>query len=135
MLFSSVVDYNFITGKAFSISLIPYCITCFVSLLPQYFIIFAFVLFMGVLTTNAVGAICSGFCLYFFADFINYSVSSELASFLPISCWDLSCYLFGGLSTNPSASFTKSIIVCVITFILLIAGCFILFKNKDIKNQ
>lgn len=135
LLANYVVDYNFVTGEAFKMHLLPYCAIYFLSILPQYLIIFAFVLFMGTLTTNAVGAISSGFCLYFFANLINYSVSNEIASYLPFSCWDFSCYLFGGIANNSFCTLTKSIIICVVTIVILIVGAFIIFKNKDIKNQ
>ena len=116
-------------------NILLYCLLNVIALLPQYLIIFALALFVGVLSTNAIGSMCSGFGLLFFMGMIDLILNDKVRAILPMYCWNFTPYLFGGLSMNPYASFGTSIIVCSITFVLLIFGCFYFFNRKDIKNQ
>lgn len=134
-LFDTVVDYNFNTHQVFEMNLLGYCVINFLAVLPKYLILFGFVIFMGVLTTNTVGAIASGFGLYFFADFIGFYISDKMAALLPMYCWDFSSYLFGGIGVNPYSTLGKSIVVCLVTFVVFVVAAFVIFKKKDIKNQ
>lgn len=134
-LFSNALNYNFNTQQVVEMNLALYCLLKFIIIMPMYIIIFAFVLFIGVLTTSTIGAISSGFGLFFFSELINAFLPDKILSFLPTFCWNMSSYLSLGMSSNPYGSLVKSVIVCVITLILLIVSTFIIFKNKDIKNQ
>lgn len=134
-LFSSVVDYDFNVHSAFDMNLMVYCIINLLAILPQYFIIFAFVLFISVLTTSSIGAVGAGFGLLFMSETIKMMLPEKYLVYLPTYCWDWSCFLFGGVSSSEYMTFTNCLVVCVITMVLLIVGAFILFKNKDVKNQ
>lgn len=134
-LFDTVVDYNFNTHQVFEMNLLSYCFINFLAVLPKYLILFAFTMFMGVLTTNTVGAIASGFGLYFLADFIGFYISDRIAACLPMYCWDFSSYLFGGIALNPYSTLGKSVVICLVTLVVLVMAAFVIFKKKDIKNQ
>ena len=135
IIFGNTIVYNFDTNKVEIINLIVYCLVNFIAIFPQYLIIFLIVLFVGVFSTNVVAAISSGLGVFFLSDVLSYSVSQKIASWIPILCWDFTPYLFGGISANGYATFSKSAFICLVTIILLLIGTYLIFKNKDIKNQ
>lgn len=134
-LFSSVVDYNFNTHSAFEMNVLLYCIVRLLAILPQYVIMFIFVLFISIVSASAVGAIGAGFGLIFISETVKMMLPAKYLAYLPTYCWDWSSFLFGGVSDNEYLTFTKAIIVCVVTVVLLVIGSFLAFKKKDIKNQ
>ena len=105
------------------------------SVTPAYLIIFAIVLFVGTLSTSSVASMCAGFGVYLFYDLLGMWLSPKTLSFVPFYTWDLSAYMYGGMSSNVYASFGKSFIIDVITLILFVVMTYIIFKRKDIKNQ
>ena len=90
---------------------------------------------MGILTTSTVATISSGLGIYFLYDIFSLALKPKLLSFLPFYCWDLSPFMFGGLSENKYSTFGKSLIIDIVTVILLAVLSYVLFKKKEIKNQ
>ena len=135
IIFSNIIEYNYFTGSVFEINLLVYGLLNFVAILPCYLCLFAFVILMGVLTTNVVGAIASGLALLFIPSFIDVMLNNKIKSFLPLYCWDFTPYLFGGISSNPNSSLLKSSIVCLVFLVVVLVLAFVFFKKKDIKNQ
>ncbi|MGN1372309.1 MAG: ABC transporter permease subunit [Candidatus Coprovivens sp.] len=135
IVFSNIIEYNYFTGNVFEINLLAYSLLNFVAILPCYLCLFAFVILVGVLTTNVVGAIASGLALLFIPSFINVMLNDKIRSFLPLYCWDFTTYLFGGISSNPNSSLLKSSIVCLVFLVVVLVLAFVFFKKKDIKNQ
>ena len=135
LLFSENVIYDFNLGVAKEVSVISQCLTGFVSVLPAYLIILTLVIFVGVLCTNTIAAMISGFGLYLGGDLIGMFLNDKVLSFVPFYTWDLSSYMYGGIVANTYASFGKSLIIDIVTILLLTILSFVLFKRKDIKNQ
>lgn len=134
-IFGNTVVYDFNLGKVREVSILSQCIYGFISVLPAYLIMFAIVFFIGVLTTNSVSTICTGFGIFIFYDLLGSWLSSKVLSFIPFYTWDLTPYMYGGVSSNQYATFGKSLFIDILTFVVFIVGSYIIFKRKDIKNQ
>jgi len=134
-IFGTSVVYDFNLGKVREINFLGHCLYGFISVLPAYLIIFFITIFMGVLSTSTIATISSVFGVYFFYDIFSLAFKPKVLSFLPFYCWDLSPFMFGGLSQNKYSTFGKSLIIDIVTMVGLVALSYILFKKKEIKNQ
>lgn len=134
-VFSTNVVYDFDLGKVREVSVLGQSLYGFLSVTPAYLIIFAIILFVGALSTSSVASMCAGFGVFLFYDLLNGWLSPKVLSFVPFYTWDLTPYMYGGMSSNIYASFGKSFIIDVITLVLFIVMTYIVFKRKDIKNQ
>ena len=134
-IFGNNVVYDFSMGKVREVSVLGQCLYGFVSVLPAYLIIFFFVIFMGGLSTSTIATVGSTFGVYLFYDLLSLGFKPKVLAYLPFYCWDLSPYMYGGLSSNIHASFGTSLLVDIVTIIVLMILSFVVFKKKEIKNQ
>lgn len=134
-IFSTNVVYDFNLGKVREVSVLGQSLYGLLSVTPAYLIIFAIVLFVGTLSTSSIASMCAGFGVFLFYDLLNGWLSPKVLSFVPFYTWDLTPYMYGGVSSNIYASFGKSLVIDVITLILFVVMTYIIFKRKDIKNQ
>ena len=134
-IFGNNAVYDFSIGKVREVSVLSQCLYGFVSVLPAYLIIFFFVIFMGVLTTSTISTVSSTFGVYLFYDLLSLWLKPKVLAYLPFYCWDLSPYMYGGLSSNIHASFGTSLLIDIVTIIVLMILSFVVFKKKEIKNQ
>lgn len=137
--FSSFLDpiivYDFSKSAVVEYGVFEYSMLHFVSLLPAYFILMLFTLFIGILTTNTTGAIVSGFVLFGLSSLIFDLTLTESMIFLPFIHWDFTSYLFGGLHWFKYTTFGISVFIVTIYIVVLLVLSYILFNFKDIKNQ
>ena len=134
-IFGTNVIYDFNLGKAREVSVLGQCLYGFITVMPAYLIIFLIVLFVGVISTNSVAAIAAGFGAFLGGDLIALTLKPQIIAWMPFFTWDMSPYMYGGISSNQYATFTNSLIVNVVTILVLLVLSFIVFKRKDIKNQ
>jgi ABC-2 type transport system permease protein len=134
-IFGTNVIYDFNLGKAREVSVLGQCLYGFITVMPAYLIIFLIVLFVGVISTNSVAAIAAGFGVYLGGDLIALTLKPQMIAWMPFFTWDMSYYMYGGISGNQYATFTNALIVNVVTILILLVLSYVVFKRKDIKNQ
>lgn len=130
-----ILVYDFNKRAVVEYSTFKYCLVSFLAVLPEYIIVFLFTIFLGCATLNSALTTVGGLVLPLVSLIFGDLFSEKLQAILPISCWDFSSFLFGGINENQYITFDKSIIVCVITIVILITLSLIIFKRRDIKNQ
>ena len=133
-----VIVYNHTTGNVMEISIWSYVFMHILSLLPLYLILMTAALFIGTISGSTVLSIAISFVGYFMSSIVSLAANSVKYKFLryfPTLCWDLSEYLYGGMSSYKYGTLLNSIIVDVVTIVILVAGTIIVFNKKEIKNQ
>ena len=133
-----LIVYNHTTGNVMEISIWYYLIMHFLAVLPVYLILMSASFFIGTLSGSSVVAIAISFVGYFISSIVSMAANSikyKIIRYFPTLCWDLTEYLFGGMSSYKYGTLLNSIIVDIITILLLIIGTIIVFNKKEIKNQ
>ena len=137
-LFDPNVIYNFNTHTAVEMNLIVVIFYQLLALLPEYLIILTVAFFISTVVGSTALAVTVSMLMYVFSSVVNSLIMNfnvKILKYFPTMCWDFSEYLFGGIPSFKYASFWPSVVVCVLTFALLIFLTFVLFKKKNIKNQ
>jgi len=134
-IFDPMIVYNFNTQSIVEYSTLGYTLMNILAVLPEYIMLFAVCIFVGVLTTSTVACVISVFGVNIAGSLLESLLPEKIAAFLPTSCLNFSKYLFGGLSYNKYQTLGGSIAIYVITLVVIVAITFIIFKKKDIKNQ
>ncbi|MCR4580997.1 MAG: ABC transporter permease [Bacilli bacterium] len=131
-----VLFYNFNTQSVVSLNTITASLLSFAAILPEILILILFAMLISATICNTTVAVVLGFVLSFSAElFVMFINKVKLLSYFPVFNWDLTPYLFGGLNDIQALTFTKAIIVDVVTVIVLFVASLIIFKKKDVKNQ
>jgi len=115
-----IVVYDFSTRSVVEYSTLKYCFVNLLAILPEYIIIFLFMIFLGCATLNSVLTTIGGMALPLGVMIFGDSLSDKIQAISPLNCWDLSSFLFGGISYNQYATLGKSISVCIITMVVLL---------------
>lgn len=134
-LIGTVAVYSFKAKSVIEINSLLYVLLIFLSSLPLLIIILLVVILVGVISTNTVVVLLSGVAVYSSPNILAKCFTEKNKAFLPIYNWNLSDYLFGGVTSNNYASFGLAVLVCVITIILLLIVTLYLFSKKEVKNQ
>lgn len=134
-LIGTVAVYSFKAKSVIEINSLLYVLLIFLFSLPLLIIILLVVILVGVISTNTVAVLLSGVAVYSSPNILTKCFSEKNKAFLPIYNWNLSDYLFGGVTSNNYASFGLAVLVCVITIILLLIVSLYLFSKKEVKNQ
>ena len=134
-IFGTNVVYDFNLGKVKEVSVLAQCFYGFISVLPAYLIIFITVILVGVLSTNSVASMISGFGFFFVSDLLSYLLKPQIVAYMPFYTWDLTPYMYGGLNTNKYATFGTSILIDILTIVLLGILAYVFFNRKEVKNQ
>ena len=133
-----LIVYNHATGNVMEISIWYYLIMHFLAVLPIYLILMSASFFIGTLSGSSVVATAISFVGYFISSIVSMAANSikyKIIRYFPTLCWDLTEYLFGGMSSYKYGTLLNSIIVDIVTTLLLIIGTIIVFNKKEIKNQ
>jgi ABC-2 type transport system permease protein len=131
-----IVHYNVSTHSIVVYNTITESLATFGAILPAILILMTFTLFVSILTGQTATSVVLGFVLFFIPSLFSLLIDRvALLSYLPIFNWDLTTYLYGGISPYKYMTFGKAIVVDIITIIALIVASIIFFNKKDIKNQ
>ena len=128
-----VYDYNLGTAK--EVSVIGQCLYGFATTLPAYLLIFMMIIFVGIISTNAIATTVTGFGTFIGGDLLSLWLSEKVISFIPLCTWNLSSFMYGGTHSNTYITLGKSLVIDVLFMIVLITLSYICFKKKEIKNQ
>jgi hypothetical protein len=91
---------------------------------------------MSVITTNAAFALGLGFGAYISEEvFAIFMKKFPFLSYSPTLNYQFNDFAFGAISPYKDIFLTKSIIVSVVSFVVLLTVSIIVFNKKDIKNQ
>lgn len=135
-LFQPIVEYNYNTHQVFTMNTISAAFMNLVGILPELLILTLFTVLISALIGNTALAVVLGFILTFIPGMFSGMIDKfKILSYLPIFTWDISEFLYGGMSFSESLTLPKAIGVDVVTIIALIFGIILVFKKKEIKNQ
>lgn len=134
-IFEPMIVYNFKTESVVEYSTFTYCLLNILATLPEYFLMFAICILVGILTTNTVACVISIFGVDFLNGLLSAFLPEKIAAFMPTNCMNFVEYLFGGISSNKYQTLLSSSIVYVVTLVVIVTISFVVFKKKDIKNQ
>lgn len=137
-LFNPYVVYNFNTHAAVEMNVLSMIGLQTLSVLPEYLILLTLAFFMSTVTGSSAFSITVPLLVYFFSSLINAMITTfkvKALSFFPTMCWNFSEYLFGGMPSFEYSNMGLSIVVSSVIFLILLVLSYIVFKNKNIKNQ
>ena len=137
-LFDPYIVYSFNTHKVLEMNVLSMVGIQTLALLPEYLILLTLAFFIGTIAGSSAISITIPLFVYVFSSIINAMIQTfkvKVLSFFPTMCWDFSEYLFGGIPYFEYSNMVVSIIVSATIYLILIILSFIVFKNKDIKNQ
>ena len=134
-IFEPMIIYNYNKGAVIEYNLFYYCLLSFLAILPKYLIIIFFVFLVSIISTSTSVSMAAGYFLMFASSIISAFTNVKAVNYLPVTVWDFSDYLFGGISSLPYGSFISSLIVVSITIVFLIGLSYLIFSKKNIKNQ
>lgn len=134
-IFGSSVIYDYDLGKVREVSVLGQCLYSFIMVLPSYLIIFAIVMCVGAISTSSVTTMIAGIGVFFVSGLLDLWFKPEVLSYIPFYTWDLTPFMYGGMSSNIYSSLGKSLFIDIITITVFIVVGYIFFNKKDIKNQ
>lgn len=135
-LLDPVLYYNFNSHSVVALNTVLACLLSFAGILPQIIILTLFTILISTLTGNTSVSVILGFILTFMSElFLGFVSKVKILSLWPTFNWDLNVFFFGGIHRIEAFTFTKAIIVDIVTVIVLTVVSLIVFKRKDIKNQ
>ena len=135
-LLQPIVEYNYNTHQVFTMNTISAAFMNLVGILPELIILTLFTVLISALIGNTALAVVLGFILTFIPGMFSSMIDKfKPLSYLPIFTWDISEFLYGGMSYSASLSLPKALGVNAVTIILLLIGIIVVFKKKEIKNQ
>ena len=134
-LFGTNVIYDFNLDRAREVSVLSQCIYGFISTLPAYLIIFILIIFIGIVSTNAVATTVIGFGAFIGGDLLQLWLNPKILSFIPLCTWNLSSFMYGGMNYNTHITFGKSLLIDISTIFIFTLLSYVTFKRKEIKNQ
>ena len=131
-----IVEYNYHTHQVFTMNTITASLMKLIGILPELLILTLFTVLISALIGNTALAVVLGFILTFIPGMFSSMIDKfKPLSYLPIFTWNISEFLYGGMSFSESLTLPKAIGVDVVTIIALIFGIILVFKKKEIKNQ
>lgn len=124
------IRYNHITQQIDTMSLSNYMILMFFSKIPMYLILTIVSLLLGTITSNMAINILFSLGLYLISS--EEILLNNISKYLFIYNWDISKYLFGGMS---GIGVIQPILISSFTALFIIITLIYIFKNKDIVNE
>lgn len=122
------IRYNTFTQEIETMSLINYMILLVLSKIPVYLLLTLISLLFGVITNNIALNILISISLYIISNL--EILINNISKYIFIYNWDISKYLF-----TSDKLIIQSILISIISFLITVTLLFIVFKNKDIKNE
>ena len=124
------IRYNHITQQIETMSLSNYMILMFFSKVPMYIILTIFSLLLGTITNNVAINILFSLGLYLISS--EGILFNNISKYLFIYNWDISKYLFGGMS---GTGIIQPILISSFTALFIIIILIYIFKNKDVVSE
>ena len=130
------VIFNYHTHEAMYMNTIVLSLYAALLSLPRIILLELFIFTMSVITTNAAFALGLGFGAYISEEvFAIFMKKFPFLSYSPTLNYQFNDFAFGAISPYKDIFLTKSIIVSVVSFVVLLTVSIIVFNKKDIKNQ
>lgn len=124
------IRYNHITQQIETMSLSNYMILMFFSKVPMYIILTIFSLLLGTITNNMAINILFSLGLYLISS--EGILFNNISKYLFIYNWDISKYLFGGMS---GVGIIQPMLISGFSILFIIIALTYIFKNKDVVSE
>lgn len=134
---TTIAQFDFNTSKIITFPLWQYIGILLLAKLPLYLLINMIAFAISTIFTNSPLAIVISLLGYMSTSIINALAQAyhiDILKYFITMNWNIEQYLFGALPPFEGMTFTFSIIVCLVYFILLLIPSMIFFKKKNIKN-
>lgn len=131
------VVYNHNTNQIETIGIISYIALTTLAKLPMYILLMTLAFACSTIFTNTAVSIVIPLLGYMGSSLINqlglmYDIKAVLYFVTPN--WDFTERLFGGLPMFEGLTFSFSLIICLIYFLIMAITMFTVFKKRNIKN-
>lgn len=131
------VIYNYNTKQIETMNIAIYIFITSIAKLPIYILLMTLAFACSTIFVNTAVSIVIPLLGYMGSAIINqlallYDI--KILRYFITPNWDLSQYLFGGLSNFEGLTMPFSIIICLVYFLIMIFTSFIVFKKRNIKN-
>lgn len=129
-----IIQYNFDMQRVQSINVFISVFILVLAKLSMYLLVLSITFAISTISCNTSISIILGMLVYLSKNIIYLNDNLEFTKYLLTTNWDFTRYLFGKLPEVSFLKFDFSIMICLISFIVIMFITFIYFKNKDIKN-
>ena len=131
------VIYNYNTRQIETMNIAIYIFITSIAKLPIYILLMTLAFACSTIFVNTAVSIVIPLLGYMGSAIINqlallYDI--KILRYFVTPNWDLSQYLFGGLSNFEGLTMPFSIIICLVYLLIMIVTSFIVFKKRNIKN-
>ena len=136
-LSNSVIVYSFTKNSIIEVNVIKYLIDTIISALPMFILLTTLGFAVSTIFNSTPLGIVLPMLGYFGGNIINLIIESynvKILHFFVTPNWDLSNFLYGNIGNYDGSSIIKSLIICLVYFIIMIIPSFIIFKKRNIKN-
>ncbi len=134
----NIITYDFNTNSIQNINAIKYMLLIGAGISPLYILLMTLSFTLSTLFTNSQLAIALPLLGYMFSNIINQIAynydQAEFLKFFVTPNWNLNIFLFGRISQFEPISFSFSLTVCIVYFLIMIILSSIIFNKKEIKN-
>ena len=135
-IFDNKVIFNYKTHECMEMSYIKLSLLSLLYSLPMIILLGLFVFTLSIISTNTAFSLGMGFGAYISTEIFTMLMNRfKFLSYMPTVNYDLTQYMFGHMPDMEQLSFTKAVAVDIVSFVVLMIVCFVVFKKKDIKNQ
>ena len=132
------VIYSFSSGSIQTMSIFSYIFLEALAYMPQILLLMTLAFAFSTIFTNTAVSVVLPIMGTIASEIINALVigyNVKIMRFFVTLNWDFTDYMFGGINRFQYVNLPLSIIVCIVYFLIMVITTFIVFKNKDIKND
>ena len=131
------IIYNYATSQVQTMSIPMYIVIAGLAKLPMYILLMTLAFACSTIFINTAVSIVIPLLGYMGSSIINqlaivYNI--KLINYFVTPNWDLTSYLFGGLSQFEGLVPSFSISICIIYFAIMFVTSFAVFRKRNIKN-
>ena len=134
---TTIAEYDFNLSQVVTFPLWQYVGILLLAKLPLYLLILMIAFAISTIFTNSPLAIVISLLGYMSTMIINSLAQAyqiDILKYFITMNWNMEQYLFGALPPFEGMTFTFSIIVCILYFVVMLIPTIIFFKKKNIKN-
>lgn len=134
---TTIAEYDFNLSQVVTFPLWQYVGILLLAKLPLYLLILMIAFAISTIFTNSPLAIVISLLGYMSTTIINSLAQAyqiDILKYFITMNWNMEQYLFGALPPFEGMTFTFSIIVCILYFVVMLIPTIIFFKKKNIKN-
>lgn len=121
------IRYNVLTSNVETMNLMQYMLMIILCKMPMYLLLMTALLLFGVITNNMALNIIISLGIYILSN-MNFLINN-VSKYIFVFNWDISKYLYG------VGEIKNHLVISSISLLIFLIMLYLIFKNKDIKNE